>query len=60
MCRDFRLLSDSGTYDRRDGVSDEENHVEMLQAMVSKCLDGGGFVGASYHLLTTAILSLSR
>lgn len=32
--RDFRLLSDSGTYDRRDGVSDEENHFEMLEAMV--------------------------
>lgn len=36
QCRDFRLLSDSGTYDRRDGVSDEENHYEMLQAMVSR------------------------
>lgn len=34
-CRDFRLLSDSGTFDRRDGVSDEENHFEMLEAMVS-------------------------
>jgi myosin-5 len=34
-CRDFRLLSDSGTYDRRDGVSDEKNHFEMLEAMVS-------------------------
>lgn len=33
--QDFRLLSDSGTYDRRDGVSDEENHTEMLHAMVS-------------------------
>ena len=32
---DFRLLSDSGTFDRRDGVSDEENHKEMLHAMVS-------------------------
>jgi myosin-5 len=29
----FRLLS-SGTYDRRDGVSDEDNHQEMLDAMV--------------------------
>lgn len=37
-CRDFRLLSDSGTYDRRDGVSDEENHLEMLQAMVRSLL----------------------
>jgi myosin-5 len=31
---DFRLLSQSGTYDRRDGVSDEDNHQEMLDAMV--------------------------
>lgn len=36
--RDFRLLSDSGTFDRRDHVSDEESHLEMLQAMV-RCLD---------------------
>lgn len=34
---DFRLLCESGTYDRRDGVSDEENHQEMLEAMVSAC-----------------------
>jgi myosin heavy subunit len=32
--RDFRLLSQSGTYDRRDGVSDAANHKEMLDAMV--------------------------
>jgi len=32
--QDFKLLSQSGTYDRRDGVSDEENHLEMLEAMV--------------------------
>lgn len=31
---DFKLLSQSGTFDRRDGVSDEHNHQEMLQAMV--------------------------
>lgn len=31
---DFRLLAESGTYDRRDGVSDEANHQEMLDAMV--------------------------
>jgi myosin-5 len=31
---DFRLLSQSGTFDRRDGVSDEDNHQEMLEAMV--------------------------
>ena len=33
--QDFRLLNLSGTYDRRDGVSDEENHQDMLEAMVS-------------------------
>eukprot|EP00977_Amphora_coffeiformis_P011978 scaffold2934_cov176-Amphora_coffeaeformis.AAC.6 len=33
--QDFRLLSSTDTYDRRDGVSDEENHQEMLDAMVS-------------------------
>jgi myosin-5 len=33
--KDFRLLSQSGTYDRRDNVSDVENHKEMLDAMVS-------------------------
>ena len=32
--RDFRLLSDSGTYDRRDHVSDEHSHFEMIEAMV--------------------------
>jgi myosin-5 len=32
---DFRLLCESATYDRRDGVSDETNHQEMLEAMVS-------------------------
>ena len=34
-CRDFRLLSDSGTFDRRDGVNDADMHFEMLEAMVS-------------------------
>jgi len=32
--QDFKLLSQSGTYDRRDGVSDQKNHVDMQQAMV--------------------------
>lgn len=31
---DFKLLSQSGTFDRRDNVSDEVNHQEMLDAMV--------------------------
>ena len=40
---DFRLLSESGTYDRRDGVSDVDNHQEMLDAMVSFLLNGSGW-----------------
>ena len=32
---DFKMLSTSGTYGRRDNVSDEANHQEMLDAMVS-------------------------
>jgi myosin-5 len=31
---DFKLLSQTGTYDRRDGVSDADNHLLMLEAMV--------------------------
>jgi len=31
---DFKLLSQSGTFGRRDGVSDQDNHREMLEAMV--------------------------
>jgi len=30
---DFKLLSHSGTYDRRDGVLDSDNHEEMIEAM---------------------------
>ena len=33
--RDFALLSETGTFDRRDGVKDGEMHEEMLEAMVS-------------------------
>ena len=32
---DFRLLSQTGTFDRRDGVNDADNHHLMLEAMVS-------------------------
>lgn len=32
--QDFKLLSQSGTFDRRDGVSDKQNHQDMLDAMV--------------------------
>mmetsp|Transcript_670 Transcript_670/g.950 ORF Transcript_670/g.950 Transcript_670/m.950 type:complete len:2042 (-) Transcript_670:110-6235(-) len=33
--QDFKLLNQSGTYDRRDGVSDEVNHQEMLDSMMT-------------------------
>jgi myosin-5 len=33
--QDFRLLSESGTFTRRDGVDDEDNHSEMLNAMMT-------------------------
>mmetsp|Transcript_41931 Transcript_41931/g.61332 ORF Transcript_41931/g.61332 Transcript_41931/m.61332 type:complete len:1524 (+) Transcript_41931:174-4745(+) len=33
--RDFKLLNQTGTYDRRDGISDENNHQEMLDAMIT-------------------------
>ena len=32
--QEFRLLSESATFTRRDGVDDEDNHYEMLDAMV--------------------------
>ena len=32
---DFGLVNQSGTYDRRDNVSDVDMHVEMMDAMVS-------------------------
>mmetsp|Transcript_28965 Transcript_28965/g.85681 ORF Transcript_28965/g.85681 Transcript_28965/m.85681 type:complete len:2131 (-) Transcript_28965:89-6481(-) len=32
---DFRLLNQTATYDRRDGISDEANHQEMLDAMIT-------------------------
>jgi hypothetical protein len=32
---DFYLLQASDTYDRRDGVSDAEQHLEMLDAMIT-------------------------
>lgn len=33
----FKLLSQSGTFDRRDGVQDSDTHQEMLEAMVRVC-----------------------
>lgn len=38
--QDFKLLNMTGTYDRRDGVSDAENHQEMLDAMVCATTKG--------------------
>ena len=32
---DFALVNQSGTYDRRDMVSDVDMHREMIEAMVS-------------------------
>jgi len=32
---DFALVNQSGTYDRRDMVSDVDMHIEMMDAMVS-------------------------
>ena len=31
---DFKMLSQSGEYTRRDGVSDQDNHKDMLDALV--------------------------
>lgn len=42
--QDFRLLNLSNTYDRRDGVSDESNHKEMLDAMVRRNVAVGSLV----------------
>ena len=36
--KDFKLLSETGTWDRRDGVQDGEMHEDMLDAMVSMVL----------------------
>ena len=55
---DFRLLCESGTYDRRDGVSDEENHQEMLEAMVSACAALSYSCGVVAALLTLLCLLL--
>jgi len=44
-CQDFRLLSDSGTFDRRDRVSDEENHFDMLNAMITMGFDSESISG---------------
>ena len=46
--QDFRLLSESGTFDRRDGVNDEDNHFEMLDAMVS-CITCTGIIAWNNH-----------
>lgn len=57
-CRDFRLLSDSGTFDRRDGVPDEENHFEMLDAMVRRVIVPGSSPRTPVISLSSSSLSL--
>jgi myosin-5 len=52
--QDFKLLNMSGTYDRRDSVSDADNHQEMLDAMVRKCLH----VSACVQVLMSHPISL--
>lgn len=49
--KDFALLSETGTYDRRDGVDDGEMHEEMLEAMVSKSV-ADLFVATRQHIST--------
>ena len=41
---DFVLVNQSGTYDRRDNVSDVDMHVEMMDAMVSSSFFLGGLI----------------
>lgn len=53
---DFRLLRESGTYDRRDGVSDETNHQEMLDAMVCFVV---GFARVAAHVSHSVLLTSS-
>ena len=51
---DFALVNQSGTYDRRDMVSDVDMHVEMMDAMVSNnwmFVGAGVFVCAYNNLL---------
>ncbi|KAG7369553.1 myosin head motor domain containing protein [Nitzschia inconspicua] len=52
-CRDFRLLSDTGTYDRRDGVRDEEMHLDMLDAMITI-----GFTPETIHSLMRLVSAI--
>jgi len=35
FAEDFYLLNQTGTFDRRDGVSDDDNHQAMLDAMIN-------------------------
>ena len=50
--RDFALLSETGTYNRRDGVQDKEMHDEMLEAMVSDFVElRSPICGVRKHLI---------
>jgi myosin V len=49
---DFHLLNQTGTYDRRDGVMDEEMHSDMLDAMVRFV---GFIVSFVLHLLEASV-----
>ena len=51
---DFRLLNQTGTYDRRDGVLDGDMHDDMLDAMVRVC-----FVCPIVHVIIFGRLSFT-
>ncbi|KAL7521135.1 hypothetical protein ACHAWX_005834, partial [Stephanocyclus meneghinianus] len=54
MCvKDFKLLSETGTWDRRDGVQDGEMHDDMLDAMLTI-----GFTPESIHSLMRLIAAI--
>lgn len=56
--QDFTMLSTSQTYDRRDGVSDAENHLEMLDAMITIGFDADQI--QSLMALVVALLFLGN
>jgi myosin heavy subunit len=55
---DFYLLQSSDTYDRRDGVSDAEQHLEMLDAMITIGFDAD--VIQNLMQLVVAVLFLGQ
>jgi hypothetical protein len=56
--QDFTMLNTSQTYDRRDGVSDAENHLEMLDAMITIGFDADQI--QSLMALVVALLFLGN